>query len=121
VIVKSIKIAGIEVEFRELKDAVERQDGEIRALQFVVAHFLPDAELRVLSRFAEAETYTLASDDHEFFNATGPLRGLGFIEPIPENWTEDFNTDKDLKTLFRLTDRGREYLELRMKSESFTP
>jgi len=109
---------GGEVKYRDLKQSVERQEDEIRALRFVVAHLIPDAELRVLERLAGPEPYELVPQRDEFFNASGLLRGLGFIEPIPENWTEGFNMNKDLKTLFRLSDRGREYLELRKKTES---
>jgi hypothetical protein len=113
---------GGEVRYRELKHNVERQEDEIRALQFVVAHFLPDAELRVLERFAEPEPIELGSTSNELFTAISTLGGLGLIESIRENWTEEFNKgSKDLKALFRISDRGREYLELRKKTESSGP
>lgn len=110
---------GGEVKYQKLEARQELQQGEIDAMRFVLAHFLPDDQLRVLSKFAAPEPYELASAGEEFFRAKNPLQSLGFIEPIPENWTEEFNEgSKDLKTLMRLTDSGREYLELRKKSES---
>jgi hypothetical protein len=114
---------GGQVRYRELKQNVKRQEDEIRALQFVVAHFLPDAELRVMERFAAPEPVELGSSGaKELFSTISTLGGLGFIEPIRENWSEDFNKGpKDLKALFRITDRGREYLELRKKTESSAP
>ena len=104
----------------ELREQVERQQHEIDAMRFVMAHFLPDTEQRVLDKFAASESYSMGSAaGQEFFNASGPLRGLGFIEPIRENWNEDFNKgEKDLKLLFRLTDSGREYLKLRHQSKA---
>jgi hypothetical protein len=114
---------GGEVRYRELKHNVERQEDEIRALQFVVAHFLADAELRVLERFAAPEPVELGSaGPNELFKVMSTLGGLGLIESIRENWTEDFNKGpQDLKTLFRISDRGREYLGLRKKTESSGP
>ncbi|OKH76530.1 hypothetical protein EB75_02455 [Mycobacterium sp. ST-F2] len=108
------------LKLRQLEGAVERQQSELDAMRFVVAHFLPDAEQRVLGRFASSEPFTLDLHSDEFFNASGTLRGLGFIEPIRDNWHEGFNEHKDLKTLFRLTDSGREYLVLRSQSQEPT-
>jgi len=71
---------GGEVRYRELKHNVERQEDEIRALQFVVAHFLADAELRVLERFAAPEPVELGSaGPNELFKAMNTLGGLGLI------------------------------------------
>ncbi len=110
---------GGEVRYRELQHNVERQEDEIRAMQFVVANFLPAKELRVLEKLAGTEPYELDSAGREFFEASPSLGGLGFIESIPENWTEEFNKGtKDVRQLLKVTDRGREYLELRKKAES---
>lgn len=84
----------------------------------VLAHFLPEDQLRVLRKFAAPEQYGLDSAGEEFFRAKNSLQALGLIEQIPENWTEEFNEGgKDLKSLMRLTECGRQYLELRNKAE----
>jgi hypothetical protein len=113
---------GGEVKYRKLQHDVERQEYEIRATQFVLANFLPAKELHVLEKLAGTEPYPLDTAGREFFEATPSLRGLGFIDSIPENWTEEFNQGtKDVRQLLKVTDRGREYLELRKKAESPEP
>lgn len=109
---------GGSIKFRELEAKQEEQQVQIDALRFVVAYFLPDNELRVLKRFVASEPYPMDSPDaEEFYRAKGNLHGLGLIEPIRQNWNEEFNKGpKDLKTLFTISDRGREFLRLQEKT-----
>lgn len=110
---------GGEVKYQKLEATQEMQQNEIDGIRFVLAHFLPADQLRVLQKFAAPEPYGMDSAGEEFYRAKNPLQALGFIEPIPENWTEEFNEGgKDLKSLLRLTESGRRYLELRNKAES---
>lgn len=109
---------GGSIKFRELEAKQAQQQDQIDALRFVVAYFLPDEELRVLKRLAAPEPYLMDSPDaQEFFRASGNLGGLGLIERIADNWNEEFNKGpKDLKTIFRVSDRGREFLRLQEKT-----
>ena len=54
---------GGQVKYRELKHNVERQEYEIQALRFVVAHFLPDDDVRVLQRFAGSDPVEMTYDE----------------------------------------------------------
>ncbi|ALI24474.1 hypothetical protein XA26_06130 [Mycolicibacterium fortuitum] len=110
---------GGSIKFRDLEAKQAQQQEQIDALRFVVAYFLPDEELRVLKRFVAPEPYPMDSPEApEFYRAKANLHGLGFIEPIADNWNEEFGkgpTD-DLKIFFRISDRGREFLRLREKT-----
>lgn len=109
---------GGEVKYRELQQGQERQEEQIRALQFLIGNFLPESEQEHLRKFAAPEPFAFGSTpSHDLFNAIRQLRAVGFLEPIPENWAEQqFTPETDMKTFFRVTDHGQEYLEMRDKA-----
>jgi Ca2+/Na+ antiporter len=121
-IFKSVKVTGIaEFEYRELKQTVDRQDNEIRALRFVVANFLTGRQFESLSKFSEEGPVHISDDDDNArrFQVIGELRALGFLAPKGD-WNElaTIGWDGDLSALFAITDLGREYLEVRASANS---
>lgn len=117
-IFESIGFPGASIKFRELTAKQEQQDDEIKALQFLVANFLTRDETKYLRIFASPDPLELgpASDETaRMFSAIERFKQLGFVHPKKNldaaALTESQTTD--LKTMFEITETGREYLKLR--------
>jgi hypothetical protein len=119
--IEKVAFPGGSIVFRELKEKQEHQQGEIRALQFLVANFLTSRQYDFLSKFAEEGPVHISDDDDNArrFETLGQLRTLGFIT-AKGDWNEfaTINWDGNLKDLFGITELGREYLELRANTNS---
>lgn len=110
---------GAALKYRQLEAKQDRQEDEIRALNFLVANFLTSDQKRVLRKFAEEGPYEWAEETRpaESLAAIGGLHGPGLLERNPSLTPEtapslysDGGTG-DVKIVFRITDLGREFLK----------
>jgi hypothetical protein len=117
--IESVAFPGGSVKFRELKERVDRQGEDIKALTFLMANFLTEEQHHQLRRFAEVgpiEVHNANSpgqfmlmDELQRFDFVRRLVGHDELYQIRGNdhWRGD------LKALYAITNRGREYLRLR--------
>lgn len=108
---------GGSVRYQKLEAQQERQDDEIKALQFLVANFLTGDEAKYLRIFASPEPVRFGGDNDSLraFQAVERLKQIGLVRGRTNlNPAALVNSDQtDLKTLFEITDLGHQYLKLR--------
>jgi hypothetical protein len=125
--IDSIKIAGAEVKFAR---QLQRQDREIRQLQFLMANFLTRWEaqhLEGLSIKGGVYNVDIATNPKGLEAELRRLRALGFIKEVGDMHLHDLLAkDSEPKLgdqpvmrnagqVFRITPAGRQYLEFRDK------
>jgi hypothetical protein len=120
VLVQSVKVPGIDVQFREVKAEQARQGDDIKALQFLVANFVDADDYKWLLQFADENGVVHADDNNaeRVFRSVTRLKQLRFLTPTavraeaaesetPPEW------HGYMKALFAVSELGREYLRLR--------
>jgi hypothetical protein len=120
-VLDTTKFGGVEFKFRQIRDEVHDQRGEIDTLKFLIGHFLGRNELQLLMKLASPEPYEVDVTvfPNEFQAELRHLRGLGFIDNhegrgIRDMYQHDPNTNKrDVREHFYVTKSGREFLKLR--------
>jgi hypothetical protein len=92
-----------------------RLEEDVSTLKFLVAHFLTDDELIHLRKLADEAPFPfekLSSFEQELRH----LRALRFIKPRMDKGIRAlFAEGKDVGDYFRITERGRQYLRLRLE------
>lgn len=120
ILVQSVKVPGIDVQFREVKAEQVRQGDDIKALQFLVANFVDARDYECLLQFADESGVVLADDSNaeRVFRSVERLKQLRFLTPTGI-WAEAGASETppewhgDMKALFGVSELGREYLRLR--------
>jgi hypothetical protein len=105
---------GGSVKYRKLKAEQERQGDEIRALQFLTANFLTEAERSHLDNLAKRAPFELGpATPNAFYDEIWRLRALGFIRQTGEMGIRGMRERQaDVKDFFEITERGKVYLDL---------
>ncbi|MDQ3820582.1 MAG: hypothetical protein M3362_23265 [Acidobacteriota bacterium] len=126
----SISGKGIDFKVREVEKEQNRQKDEIRSIQFLLKYFVTQSELNRLQELAEGSSpYQFDSDyaKNNLHNELRRLRSLDLIRMLSGKTIggvhDGINEKKgNLNDYVRITDRGREYLELRkaIESQSYT-
>lgn len=119
-LVQSVKVPGIDVQFREVKEEQKRQGDDIKALQFLVANFVVPHDYQVLQNFADEKGVVQVDDTNapRLFTTVNRLKELRFLAPTAL-WAEAASKvtatewKGDMKALFTVSELGREYLRLR--------
>jgi hypothetical protein len=111
------------LKLRKLEKEQIRQGEEIKTLQFLVAHFLPDEQQGVLRKFAESKPIEGGPNmPSGVLEAIGRLQMGGFIEPQPERFKPEnsavFTSGGTINDWYKVTDRGREYLDILDKNQT---
>jgi hypothetical protein len=108
---------GGSVRYQKLEAKQERQNDEIKALQFLVANFLTGDEAKYLSIFASPGPVRFGGDNDSIraFQAVERLKQIGLVRGKTNlNPAALVNSDQtDLKVLFEITELGHQYLSLR--------
>ena len=112
---------GWKVTFRKIQEKQEHQQSEIATLKFLISHFLTEDELLHLTKLAHHKPFTFQYSP-SFEIELRHLRALGFINSFPGKTIQALQDVRsgDLKGHFEITERGREYLNLRSQSEITT-
>jgi hypothetical protein len=101
-------------EFRvEVKKDIKNISNELSYLKFLFANFLTPHEIQHLRNLTNDRFHFNKSES--FDQELRRLRALGFLEPIgPDKGIRSMNADpsRDVKNHFRITERGRTYLQL---------
>ncbi|GAB3227839.1 hypothetical protein [Mycolicibacterium hippocampi] len=118
---ESVTFPGGGLTMREIKDELDEQQRDIRAVEFLVSNHLTPKQQEVLRRFATPEPFRVDIQSKytlETANALGAIGRAGLIEghdgtqfDIQDPPFQDYS-EGDLKTAYRLTSRGRQYLRL---------
>lgn len=125
----SISGKGIDFKVREVEKEQSRQKDEIRSIQFLLRYFVTQSELNRLQELAEGSSPYQVNSDWDKNNLHTELRRLRSLDLIRMLSGKTIGGDDgihekkgDLKDYVRITDRGREYLELRkaIESQSYT-
>jgi hypothetical protein len=112
--IEKVGFPGGSITFRELKETQEQQGHEIRAIRFVLAHLLSEAERMHLENLASRAPFPLSADTPgPFYDEMRRLRDLGLIRPLSERGITVMRRDGgDVNEYFEITESGREYLAL---------
>jgi hypothetical protein len=107
---------GWKFEFRAIQERQDKQQNDIESLKFLISYFLTPDELTQLNKLKDGKTFDFVKRT-PFQNQLRRLRDLGLIENMPDKIVSitDLPEFGDLSTMFRITDRGRQYLALREK------
>ena len=111
---------GWKVKFREMKDEADRQRAEIESMKFLISHFVTDDEAKHLNKIANGDLFPFVrSDETPFFEQElRRLRSYRLIEGQPGKGIRTLEKEGgDVKSHFRVTSRGRDYLKLRAEME----
>jgi hypothetical protein len=110
------------LEFRELQEKQEHLQDEIRALQFLVAHFLTDDERTHLRKIADREPFQVKEDEpNSFFDEMRRLRSLGFLTQHTGRGITTMRMERgDVRDYFDLSETARQYLDLLDKTQQWT-
>lgn len=119
----SISGKGIDFKVREVQKEQNRQRDEIKSIQFLLRYFVTQSELNRLQELSDGSSPYHFSNDYEkkgLHNELRRLRSLDLIRMVSgKTIGGDLNDERgDLFSYVRLTDRGREYLELRKAIET---
>ncbi|MBL9084518.1 MAG: hypothetical protein JNK76_22135 [Planctomycetales bacterium] len=114
---------GWKLEFQTVKSTQEKQASEIKALKFLLANFLTEDEFNHLNKLIQGVRFSARLEDTtSFFIAElKRLRSLGFITGRPNCGVRTMERamreagagDIDVAAHFEITERGREYVNLR--------
>lgn len=110
---------GLKLEFQEIKAEQVRQARELDAIKFLIGNFLTAPEREHLEKIAKKTPFLVrANKTSSFFAAElRKLRALGFIKQIGEEGVRSLlkedGKERDVCSFFEITERGREYLQLR--------
>ena len=113
-IIKSIEIAGlgkIELKVDEVKEQVE-------SLKFLIAGFVTEHEIVHLEKLASDGPFYYErgpNRDDRFVNEIIRLKEFGLVRKLLNFSLYDLPLSGDLKPYVALTDRGKQYLELRQR------
>ncbi len=110
------------LEFRELQEKQEHLQDEIRALQFLVAHFLTDDERTHLRKIADREPFQVKEDEpNSFFDEMRRLRSLGFLTQHTGRGITTMRMERgDVRDYFDLSETARQYLDLLDNTQQWT-
>jgi len=110
------------LEFRELQEKQEHLQDEIRALQFLVAHFLTDYERTHLRKIADRAPFPVTeATPNSFFDEMRRLRSLGFLTQHTGRGIAAMNRERgDVRDYFDLSETARQYLDLLDKTQQWT-
>jgi hypothetical protein len=122
----SISGKGIDFKVREVQKEQNRQRDEIKSIQFLLRYFVTQSELNRLQELSDGSSPYHFSNDYEKKGLHNELRRLRSLDLIRMVSGKTIGGDKDgindargdLFSYVRLTDRGREYLELRKAIET---
>ncbi|NID09531.1 hypothetical protein [Fibrivirga algicola] len=107
---REIHILSSKVE--EQKSEQERQKSEIETLKFLITNFVTEAELTHLEKLSKNDPFLF--DKASYFELElRRLRSFGLINNFPGKGIREMPQKGNLKDYFAITERGKEYLELR--------
>jgi hypothetical protein len=119
-VIQSLKIAGVEVSFREVEQEVRRQGLELRHTKFLLSRFIPESELRHLLRLSGSEPF-LMGEGHNFQGELQHLFYQGLLKPKNSSVTKGFlpkvPPGEDIRDHYEMTDIGRQYLAMRLEAD----
>jgi len=122
----SISGKGIDFKVREVQKEQNRQRDEIKSIQFLLRYFVTQSELNRLQELSDGSSPYHFNSDYDKKGLHNELRRLRSLDLIRMVSGKTIGGDKDgindargdLFAYVRLTDRGREYLELRKAIET---
>ena len=111
---------GWKVQFQEIKAEQARQARELDAIKFLMANFLTASEQDHLQKIAAAPTPFMVKADKSstfFAGELRKLRALGFIKQLGDDGVRSLLREdgqaRNVCDCFGVTERGREFLQLR--------
>lgn len=102
----------LQVQMQKVQVEQQRQKEEIATLRFLISYFVTDYELSHLQKLAQGEPFPYTKSTW-FVSELRRLRASGFIEPLPGTTLKALPEQGDLRTFFKLSERGKQYLQLR--------
>jgi hypothetical protein len=116
-VLESFKLGG--VEFKFVKQALEKQSDEINSIKFIISSLVAKYELEHLKKLASGNEFIIHKDrfPEHFQREIRHLRDLGLVDNYPGKGVgvmyNDSNPHKNLREHFHITERGKTYLKLR--------
>ena len=107
---------GFVIQLQEVKERQERLRADVDALRFLVSGFVTDWELKHLESLCLDGPFQYRrgpNRDDRFVNELVRLRDFGLIAKLSDRSLYDLPPDGNLKDHVRITERGKEYLDLR--------
>lgn len=106
------QIEGIKSTLQVQQVEQQKQKSEIDSLRFLIGNFVTEAELKHLEKLAANRPFPF--DKAPYFEVElRRLRSLGLIRNFADKSISGMPQQGNLQDYFAITDRGREYLELR--------
>lgn len=124
-VVDTAKIAGWEFKFRDLKRRQEAQQTELEILKFLVNYVVTDDELKHLRHFVSNEPWpfdkTATGTNRYFETELRRLRAMKWIVGQEGKGIRSLFTEGgDVKTHFKITRPGEDYLSIRDRINAST-